>query len=211
MQAPRILIIDDHVIFRKGLKALLADAYPNAVFGEADSASKAHSLIMSKAWSLILLDIALPGRSGLDVLKEIKARNAQQRVLVLSMHAEKDYGVRVLRSGASGYVTKSSEPDEVLLAVNRVLTGKRYVSPELAEELAVHVEQGANGVPHEQLSDREYEVLRLIASGMSVSQIADKLLLSVKTISTYRSRMLQKMNMQNNAELTAYAHRHNLV
>lgn len=209
--SPNFLIVDDHDIFRQGLQTILRDLFPTCQISEAGTAAEAHSQTMNGGWALIFLDISLPGRSGLDVLKEIKSAHPEQRVLVLSVHPEKRYGIRALKNGASGYLTKQCPQEEVKRAVQRVLEGKRYVTPLLADELAMHLEAGTSGLPHEQLSDREYEVMTLIASGLTISEIAEKLSLSVKTISTYRSRMLKKMRMENNAELTSYAIRHDLA
>lgn len=201
----RILIADDHEILRKGLQELLAQGLPNVTFGEAKDAEEALRQVESDLWDLLILDITLPGRSGLDVLKDVKLRKPELPVLVLSMHPETQYGKRVLKAGACGYMNKDSAPDELINAIHKVLSGRRYVSPVLAEKLASDLAGGAEKLPHDRLSDREIEVLRMLASGKSVSQIAEILHLSVTTVSTYRARILEKLNMSNTAELMRYA------
>lgn len=205
MSAKKVLVVDDHSVVRKGVIEILQDELGAVEFGEADSASDAIRLSRSGDWDLVVLDISLPGRNGLDVLKEIKQDEKAPLVIVLSMHSEDQYGARALKAGADGYLTKESAPDELGRAVKRVLSGHKYVSSELAESLAVALNHKHPEAPHENLSDREYEVLCLIASGKTVSNIAEQLSLSPKTISTYRARVLEKMRMKNNAELTAYA------
>ena len=167
--------------------------------------------VWKQEWDVIVLDISMPGRSGLDVLKELKQARPKIHVLMLSMHSEDQFAVRVLRAGASGYMTKDSAPEELVGAIKKILHGGKYVSPSLAEKLAFALVPDTDKPPHESLSDREYEVLRLIAAGKTVSEIADQLSLSVKTISTYRARILEKMNMRTNAELTHYAIQHHLA
>jgi two-component system invasion response regulator UvrY len=201
----KILIADDHEIVRKGLQELLAQGLPQATFGEAKDAEKVLEQVENDSWDLLILDITLPGRSGLDVLKDLKLRKPELPVLVLSMHSETQYGKRVLKAGASGYMNKDSAPDELINAIRKVLSGRRYVSPVLAEKLALDLALGAEKLPHERLSDREIEVLRMLASGKSVSQIADILHLSVTTVSTYRARILEKLDMTTTAELMHYA------
>jgi DNA-binding NarL/FixJ family response regulator len=201
----KILMADDHEIVRKGLRELLAQGLPEASFGEAKDAEQVLEQVENDSWDLLILDITLPGRSGLDVLKDLKLRKPELPVLVLSMHPETQYGKRVLKAGASGYMNKDSAPDELINAIRRVLSGRRYVSPVLAEKLALDLATGADKLPHERLSDREIEVLRMLASGKSVSQIADILHLSVTTVSTYRARILEKLNMTTTAELMHYA------
>jgi DNA-binding NarL/FixJ family response regulator len=207
----RILLADDHAVVRHGLKQILLDAFPHATFGEAGHAQEVLEHVWKQEWDVIVLDISMPGRSGLDVLKELKQARPKIHVLMLSIHSEDQFAVRVLKAGASGYMTKDSAPDELVGAIKKILHGGKYVSPSLAEKLAFALVPDTDKLPHESLSDREYEVLRLIASGKTVSEIAGTLSLSVKTISTYRSRILEKMNMKTNAELTHYAIQHHLV
>jgi DNA-binding NarL/FixJ family response regulator len=208
----KILLTDDHAVVRHGLKQILADEFSKATFGEARNAQEALNKIWKEHWDVVVLDITMPGRSGLEVLREIKKSKPKLPVLVLSMHPEGQFAVRVLKRGASGYMTKESAPEELVGAIKKVLAGGRYVSPSLAEKLATYLSGGeAQKAPQETLSDREFQVLRLIASGKIVSEIAKELSLSVKTISTYRSRILEKMGMKNNAELMHYAMQHQLV
>lgn len=207
----KILLADDHAVVRKGLKQILADEFKRAIFGEARNATEALDLIWKEHWDVVVLDITMPGRSGLEVLREIKRHKPRTPVLVLSMHPENQFAVRVLKRGASGYMTKESAPDELVGAIRKVLAGGRYVSTSLAEKLATYVSDDAQKPPQELLSDREFQVLRLIAAGKIVSEIAKELSLSVKTISTYRTRILEKMGLRNNAELMHYAMQHQLV
>jgi DNA-binding NarL/FixJ family response regulator len=207
----KILLTDDHAVVRHGLKQILADEFKKATFGEARNAQEALNKIWKESWDVVVLDITMPGRSGLEVLREIKKSKPKLPVLVLSMHPEGQFAVRVLKRGASGYMTKESAPEELVGAIKKVLAGGRYVSPSLAEKLATYLSADGQKPPQEKLSDREFQVLRLIASGKIVSEIAKELSLSVKTISTYRSRILEKMGMKNNAELMHYAMQHQLV
>ena len=202
---------DDHAVVRHGLRQILADDFKRAQFGEARNAQEALELVWNEPWDVVILDITMPGRSGLEVLREIKRFRPRLPVLVLSMHPESQFAVRVLRRGASGYMTKESAPEELVGAVKKVLAGGRYVSPSLAEKLATYVSSDSQKPALELLSDREFQVLRLIASGKIVSEIAKELSLSVKTISTYRTRILEKMGLRNNAELMHYAMQHQLV
>jgi two-component system, NarL family, invasion response regulator UvrY len=206
----KILLADDHAVVRRGLKQILTDAFKRATYGEARNAQEALDLIWKQDWDVIVLDITMPGRNGLDVLREIKKSRPRLPVLVLSMHPENQFAVRVLKSGASGYMTKETAPDELVGAVKKVLAGGRYVSNALAENLAASL-SAKQTTPQEKLSDREFQVLRLISSGKMITDIARELSLSVKTISTYRSRILEKMGMNNNAELMHYAIQHKLV
>jgi two-component system invasion response regulator UvrY len=208
----RILIVDDHAIVRRGLRQLLSDEYGDVEVGEAGNAAEALEHVHHAKWDVIILDISMPGRSGLDVLKEIKKEQPAAPVLVLSMHPEDQLATRALKAGASGYMTKESATEELVGAVNKVLEGGNYVSPTLAELLARDIGRDTGDVNlHERLSDREYEVMIMIASGKSVSEIADELSLSVKTISTYRARVLEKVHLKSNAELARYAIKHGLV
>jgi len=206
----KILLADDHAVVRHGLKQILTDAFKRATYGEARNAQEALDLVWKQDWDVVVLDITMSGRSGLDVLREIKQSKPRLPVLVLSMHPENQFAVRVLKCGASGYMTKESAPDELVGAVKKVLAGGRYVSNALAENLAASL-SASQKTPQELLSNREFQVLRLIASGKMVTDIARELSLSVKTISTYRSRILEKMGMKNNAELMHYAIQHRLV
>lgn len=196
---------------RRGLRQILADEFKRATFGEARNAQEALDLVWKENWDIVVLDITMPGRSGLDVLREIKKSRPKLPVLVLSMHPENQFAVRVLKRGANGYMTKESAPEEFVGAIKKILAGGRYVSPSLAEKLATYVSSETQKPPQELLSDREFQVLRLIASGKIVSEIAKELSLSVKTISTYRTRILEKMGLRNNAELMHYAMQHQLV
>jgi DNA-binding NarL/FixJ family response regulator len=207
----RVLIVDDHAIVRRGLRALLSDAFHGVAFGEASDAAQAMEHLGKKAWDVALLDITLPGKSGLDLLKELKAARPKLPVLVLSVHPEDQFAVRVLKAGAEGYMTKESAPEELVNAIRKILAGGRYVSPTLAEKLALGVRKDVTRTPHETLSDREYEIMCHIASGRTVTEIAGELSLSVKTISTYRARILEKLGVKNSAEITRYAIRNGLV
>ncbi|MEJ2721492.1 MAG: response regulator transcription factor [bacterium] len=208
----RILIADDHAVVRRGLQQIMADAFEDITVGEATNAEEALDLIRRENWDVVVLDISMPGRSGLDALKEIKKDRPNLPVLVLSIHPEDQFATRVLRAGASGYMTKETIPDELVNAINKVRSGGKYVSERLAEKLALDLEREADGVPpHQRLSDREYEVLLFIAEGFTISEIADRLSLSVKTISTYRARILEKMNLTSNAALIRYAIEHGLA
>lgn len=207
----RILIIDDHAVLRDGVKRILEKRSSIAAFGEAGTASEALELAREQDWDLALLDLNLAGRDGLEVLKEIKHIRPRMPVLILSMHSEELFARRAFRAGASGYITKNSSRTELIKAIDKVIQGETYVSPALAEELAIDLRRNTDRPPHEILSDREFEVLRLIASGKTVGEIADQLSLSDGTISTYRTRILEKMEMRTNAELTRYAIKNDLV
>ena len=207
----RILIADDHAVVRRGLKQILADEFKKADFGEASNAREALDRIRKENWDTVVLDITMPGRSGLEALKEIKEARPKLPVLVLSMHPEDQFAVRVLKSGASGYMTKESAPEELVGAVKKVLGGGRYVSSALAEKMASYLAIDTPKPPHERLSDREFVVLRMIASGKTVSRIAAELSLSVKTVSTYRARVLERMNLDSNSAMTYYAVQNGLI
>jgi two-component system invasion response regulator UvrY len=206
-----ILIADDHAILRRGLKEILADELEGAILDEAGNAQEVLAQVQSRAWDLLILDITMPGRSGLDLLRDLQQLQPKLPVLVLSMHPENQYAKRVLRTGAAGYMNKETAPKELVKAVRKVLGGGRYVSAALAEKLAADLSADAARLPHERLSDREFEVLRMIASGKTASQIAEELHLSVTTVSTYRARILEKMGMTNNAEIMRYAMDNRLV
>jgi len=207
----KILVADDHTIVREGLKQIVADVGDMMVADEAGNGQEALQKIREGDYDVILLDISMPGRSGLEVLKDIRAERPKLPVLILSMHSEEQYAVRALRAGASGYLTKASAPDELIGAIRKVSRGRKYVTASLAEKLALELDVDIRKPPHEMLSDREYQVMLMLASGKAVKEIADELCLSVKTISTYRSRILEKMNMKKNAELTLYAIQNSLV
>jgi len=210
--AQRILIVDDHTIVREGLKLLLKKEIAARRIGEAASGERAVELAAGGRWDLVLLDISLPGRSGIDVLNHIKAKHPELPVLVLSMHPEDQYALRALRSGAAGYITKDCVPADLVSAIRKIESGGRYISAAVAEQLADELNAPPrHRPPHTGLSDREYDVLRLIAQGGSVSEIARRLNLSIKTVSTYRARLLRKMQMKTNAELIQYAVRRGLT
>ncbi len=196
---------------RQGLKLILADHFKRAVFGEARNAQEALDSVQKNGWDVVVLDINMPGRGGLEVLKEIKRLKPKLPVLILSMNPEDQFAIRMLKAGAAGYLTKESAGSELVGAIEKVVNGGRYISGSLAERMASYLDMDVQKAPHERLSDREFLILRMIASGKSVSQIGRELSLSVKTISTYRSRLLQKMDMKNNAELTHYAMQNGLA
>ena len=206
-----ILVVDDHPVFRRGVKDMLVEGFGSVKVGESSNAQEMLQLVRQKKWDVILMDISMPGLSGPEALKQVKSESSSLPVVVLSMHAEDQYAVRMFKAGADGYLTKASAPEELIKAIKKVLQGGQYVSPSLGERLALTVKGGTEKVPHERLSNREYEVLSLIASGKTVSEIAETLHLSVSTISTYRARILEKMKLKNNAELTRYAVQHELV
>jgi two-component system invasion response regulator UvrY len=207
----RILIVDDHAIVREGLKQILAEVNDMEVAGEADCSRCALQMARKEPWDLVLVDISMPDRNGLETLELMKKEHPAIKVLMLSMHRETQYAVRALKSGAAGYLNKQSAPDQLVDAIRLVASGKKYISAEVAQELASQVSGEREGLPHETLSNREYQTLCMIASGLPVSAIADKLALSVKTISMYRARMLKKMQLKNNAELTHYAIKQGLL
>ena len=207
----RVLIVDDHAMVRRGLRALLSDEFRGSAFGEAADAPQAVELLRKNEWDIALLDITLPGKSGLDLLKDLKAEWPRLPVLVLSGHKEDQFAVRVLKAGAGGYMTKESAPEELAQAVRKVLAGGRYVSPALAEKLALGVNKDLTRTPHETLSDREYDVMSRIASGKTVTEIAEELSLSAKTISTHRAHVLEKLGVKNSAQIVQYAIRNGLV
>lgn len=207
----RILIADDHPILRRGLREILVREFQDATCGEAGDAQQVLSALQSEAWDLVILDVTMPGRSGLDVLRDIRKFRPKLPVLVLSVHPVDQLGTRALRNGASGYMNKDSAPEELIGAVRKVLAGSVYVSPTLALRLALDVRENMERLPHETLSAREFEILRMLASGNTVSDIAEKLHLSVPTISTHRAHILEKMNMTTTAALISYAVRNGLV
>jgi len=200
----RILVADDHPIVRAGLKQIITETPDMMVADEACDGREVLSKVSGNDYDVVLLDISMPGMHGIDALRELRARKPNLPVLILTMHPEEQYGVRVLRAGAAGYLVKESSSDELVSAIRKVAQGRKYVSPSLGEKLASYLEFDASA-PHERLSDREYQVMRLIASGKTVTDIADELALSTKTISTYRRRILEKTGMKSNAEMTRYA------
>jgi two-component system, NarL family, invasion response regulator UvrY len=208
---PRILIADDHAILRRCLKEFLARELDGAVFGEAENAEQVLAHVQGQEWDLIILDVTMRGRSGLDVLGDLQRTRPRLPVLMLSMHSETQFGRRALKAGASGYMNKDSAPEELITAIRKLMAGGRYVSPALAEKLAADLRADAPHPLHERLSDRELEVLRMIGAGRTASQVAETLHLSVKTVSTYRARILEKMSLTTTAELIHYAIRHHLV
>jgi DNA-binding NarL/FixJ family response regulator len=207
----RILIADDHELLRRGLKQILAEAFPKLVAGEASDARQVVQMADKQKWDLVLLDINMPGRSGLDALQDLKQQHPDLPVIVLSAFPEKDYAVRAFKLGASGYVSKDSASGELVAAVRKALSGGRYVTPSLAEALAATVAGEAAAVPHEMLSNRELQVLREVALGKPLKQIAAELSLSEKTVGTYRLRISRKLGLSTNVELARYAARHKLV
>jgi len=207
----QVLIVDDHTILRRGLSQIISETEDMEVSGEAESGAQAIKLARAQPFDVVLLDISMPDRNGLDTLKQLKKEKPKLAVLMLSMHPEEHYAMRALKAGASGYLTKQSAPALLVTAIRQVASGRKYVSAELAEELAGTVGDGPGRPRHETLSDREYETLRLMASGKTVTEIAVEMSLSVKTVSVYRARLLEKMQLKNNAELTYYALKHKLV
>lgn len=207
----RVFIADDHAIVREGLKQILAEQRDIAVAGEAETGLDAVKLFRKSRCNVLLLDISLPDRNGIEVLKQIKQDKPELAVLMLSMHREDQYAIRALKAGAAGYLTKQSAPRELVTAIRQVAAGQRYVSAQLAQVLAAQVGADHEAAPHEGLSDREYQTLTMIASGKTVTEIAKDLSLSVKTVSEYRARLLSKMKLKTSAELTHYAIRNQLI
>jgi two-component system invasion response regulator UvrY len=207
----KILIADDHPIVRRGLKQIIDETTDMVVAGEAADGLEVLTKVRVGEYDVVLMDISMPVKNGIDVLAQLKYERPKLPVLMLSMHPEEQYAVQALKAGASGYLTKESAPNELVGAIRKVSTGGKYVSASLAEKLAAIVQKGYEELPHQTLSERELHVMRLIASGKTVSEIAKELSLSVKTISTYRSRILEKMQMKNNAQLTRYAINNSLI
>ncbi|HSF47089.1 MAG TPA: response regulator transcription factor [Burkholderiales bacterium] len=207
----RVLIADDHAIVRAGLQQFLSEVDDIVVAGEAGSGTEALELIRKGGWDVVLLDIAMPDMTGIDVLKRLRRDKPELPVLILSIYPEEQYAVSMLRAGASGYMTKESAPGELVEAIRKVHQGRRYVSPSLAELLALEVGGDVDRPLHETLSEREFQIFSKLATGKTVSEVAQELFLSVKTISTYRARILDKMGMKNNAELTYYAIKNHLI
>jgi two-component system invasion response regulator UvrY len=207
----RILIADDHSVVRKGLKQILLEGFPTAYIEEVPDAEEMIKKIIQFPWDVVISDLSMPGRSGLEALQQLKQINPKLPVLILSIHPEDQYALRVLKAGASGYLSKDMAPDELVNAVQRVMLGKKYITASIAEKLASVLDQDSGKAAHESLSDREFSVLKLLAAGKSVSEIAESLFLSVTTVSTYRSRIMAKMGMKNNADLTLYSIEHKLI
>jgi DNA-binding NarL/FixJ family response regulator len=206
-----ILIADDHTIVRKGLKQILSEGMKDVAFTESSNASETLVLIKTNPFDILILDLSMPGRSGLDLLKDVKAQAIKLPILVLSMYPEDQYALRVIKAGAMGYMTKDSAPEELVNAVTKILNGGKYISATLSEQLFASIQESGAGEGYEQLSDREFQVLQLIASGKTVSEVAVILALSVKTVSTYRTRILEKLHFSTNAELTRYAMQQKIV
>jgi DNA-binding NarL/FixJ family response regulator len=207
----KVLVADDHAVVRRGLRQILAETPDILVAGEASTVPEVRRLVQDQRWDVVVLDLNMPGGGGLELLGEIRRQTPCPRVLVLTVSPEEQYAVRAIRAGAAGFLTKESAPERLIEAVRKIAAGGRHVSPELAEALASLVAGETNGAPHERLSDREFEVLKMLASGRTVSQIAQELALSVKTVSTHRTRILKKMDMKTNAELTHYAVKNGVV
>jgi DNA-binding NarL/FixJ family response regulator len=206
-----VLIADDHAIVRQGLKQILSATDDLVVAGEADDGAEALHLAREQSWDVFLLDVSMPNRNGIDTLKQLKKEFPRLPVLILSMHPEEQYAVRALKAGASGYLTKQSAPEQLVTAIRHVAKGKKYVSPAVAQQLAEAISDDNDKHPHERITDREYQVLKLIASGNTLTQIAEELNLGVATVSTYRARLLEKMGLKSTAELIRYGFEHGLV
>jgi DNA-binding NarL/FixJ family response regulator len=206
-----ILIADDHAVVRRGLREILADALPDADFTEVGNGDEVLGHLGKSQTSMLVLDINMPGRNGMDVLRDVKHTYPRLPVIILSCQPEDQYAVRCLRAGAAAYINKESAPEELALATKKILGGGRYVSASLAEKLAANLDVSVDRPLHELLSDREHEVMKMIASGVSLTKIGEDLHVSVKTISSYRARIMEKMQMKSNAELTRYAMTHNLI
>jgi DNA-binding NarL/FixJ family response regulator len=207
----RILVVDDHAVVRRGLKQILSDSLDVVEVNEAKNGDEAVAQVQKTKHDLVLLDISLPDRTGLDVLKDLKAIRPELPVLMLSIHAEELFAIRALKAGASGYLTKACPPEELILAIRKVMTGEKYVSANFAQRLISNLDKNNQKLPHQTLSDREYQVMCLISQGKTPKQIANQLKVSIKTVSTYHSRMLEKMKMESNAEITRYCLEHELI
>ena len=207
----KIIIADDHAIVREGLKQIVAEEKDMLVCGEAEDAASLMELLKKEKWSIVVLDINMPGKSGLEALKDIKQLYPELPVLILSMFSEDQYGLRAIKAGASGYLKKVSAPTELVVAIRKIVSGRKYINPSLAEKLAENLGSDKNNYLHEKLSDREYQIMCNIALGKSAEEIAGELALSINTIYTYRNRILEKMSMKSNVELTQYAIQNKLI
>lgn len=207
----KILIVDDHALLRRGMISLLREHFKEVEFGECADSRQGFAAVLEGKWDLVILDISMPGRNGLDLIRDIRGEKPDLPILVVSAHAERDYAVRALKLGAAGYVSKQSAADVLVSAVKRVLSGGRYVSPALAELLAGSLSGATSDASHESLSNRELQVLKMIASGKTLKEIGSELALSEKTVATYRARISEKMGLPTNVDLTRYAMRHGLV
>ena len=206
-----VLIADDHAIVRQGLKQILSDTEDLLVTGEADDGAEALNLARQQPWDVFLLDVSMPNRNGIDTLKQLKKEFPRLPVLILSMHPEEQYAVRALKAGASGYLTKQSAPELLVTAIRQVASGKKYLSPAVAQQLAEAISDNSEKSPHERITDREYQVLVMIAAGKTLTQVAEQLNLGVATVSTYRARLLEKMGLKSTAELIRYGLEHGLA
>ena len=211
MKKINILIADDHPIVREGLKQIISETSDMTVADEAGNGQEALDLVRKKEYDLLLLDISMPGRNGLEILKELKSEYPKLPVLILSIYPEEQYAVRAFRAGASGYLTKASAPNELISAIKKIVNGGRYVSESLAEKLTYYLDEDTSRPPHDLLTDREYQVMLMLGSGKTVKEVGEELFLSVKTISTYRTHILEKMKMKNNAEVTLYVVKNKLI
>ena len=207
----RILIADDHSVVRRGVKQILLEGFPDAKVTEVPDAETLIQKVMAEDWDVVISDLSMPGRSGLEALQQIKAVKPKLPVLILSIHPEDQYAIRVLKAGASGYLSKDLAPDELVNSVNKVMQGKKYITESVAEKLAAVLDKDTDNIGHENLSDREFAVLKLLAAGKSVSEIAESMILSITTVSTYRSRILNKMDMKSNADMTVYCMENKLI
>ena len=207
----RVIVADDHAVVRQGLKQIVAQVPDMEIVGEAGTGDETMAVVRDVPADILVLDLSMPGFGALEALREVRPLRPDLSVLILSVHSPAQYGIRMLRSGASGYLTKESAPDELILAIRKIVAGGKYLSQEMAEKLAEHVSHGAEDKPHEALSDREFHILRLLALGKKVSEIAEELALSPKTVSTYRRRALEKLNLNTNADITQYALREGLI
>lgn len=207
----RVLVADDHAVVREGIKRIITEAGDLTVAGEAANGSELLARVTNGAWDLVVMDLAMPGMAGLEVLRDLRRFRPRLPILVLSMYPEEQYGLRALQAGASGYLNKGCPPDTLLAAIRTLLSGKRYFSEDLGQRLALHVDEVSLKPAHDTLSNREFQVLRMLGSGSTVSEIARELSLSVKTVSTFRRRVLEKLGLRHNADLTRYAIKHGLV
>ena len=207
----RVLLADDHAVVRAGLREILAETGDIAVAGEASNGQEVLAKVRAEPFDVAVLDMSMPGRNGIELIKLVKKEKPQLRILILSMHGEQQYAVRAVKAGASGYLTKESAADELVAAIRRIAAGGAYVTPETAERLVLEAAPGAARAPHTLLSDREFQVFEMIAAGMSITRIAQQLSLSVKTVSTHKTRIMEKMNLANQAELIRYAIENNLI